>query len=89
MAIPRPRPNTVAMKKPARVVQSVTQELSAIATRYCHSAANTSEGAGRMVSGTVNAAQTISQTRNRASVNAAGETTLMAMSRRSISVLFL
>ena len=43
----------MAMRNPASVVHSVTHELSMIGARYCQSAPKTSEGAGRMVSGTV------------------------------------
>src|SRR5918992_4573001 len=81
--MPSASPNTVAIRKPARVVHSVTNELSKIGLRYCHSAANTSEGAGRMVSGTSSALQIASQTRNSATTKAAGETTLIANSRLS------
>ncbi len=73
------------MRKPASVVHSVTQELSMIGARYCQRAPNTSEGAGRMVSGTSSALHTTSQTTNSATVNTTGETTLMRNSRRSIS----
>src|SRR6185436_6436010 len=81
--MPSARPKMVAMRKPASVVHSVTQELSTIGLRYCQSAAKTSEGAGRMVSGTFSALQTISQTTNSATVKSAGETTLMPSSRLS------
>src|SRR3954469_5594125 len=70
------------MRKPASVVHSVTHELSMIGLRYCHSAPNTSEGAGRMVSGTSRALHTISHSTKSASVNAAGDTTLIANSAR-------
>src|SRR5688500_13424401 len=83
--MPSSSPNTVAMRKPASVVHSVTHELSTMGARYCHSAANTSEGAGRMVSGTASALHTISQKTNSRTVNTAGETTLMPNSRRSTS----
>src|SRR5687767_8988650 len=76
-AMPSARPKAVAMRKPASVVQSVTQELSMIGLRYCQSAPNTSEGAGRIVSGTSSARQTTSQTTKSSTVNTAGETTLI------------
>src|SRR5688572_10845170 len=81
--MPSSRPNAVAMPKPASVVQSVTHELSAIGLRYCHSAPNTSEGAGRIASGTLNALHTTSQITNSAMVNSAGDRTLIASSRLS------
>src|ERR687898_585018 len=81
--MPSTRPNTVAMRKPASVVHSVTKELSQIGLRYCHSAPNTSEGAGRMVSGTCIARQTISHATNKPIVKRMGETTRMANSRLS------
>src|SRR5690348_9443230 len=81
--MPSTRPNTVAIRNPARVVHRVTHELSTIGARYCHSAPNTSEGAGRIVSGTFNALQTASQTKNSATVNRSGDTTLMVNSRLS------
>src|SRR5512134_98796 len=84
MAMPSPRPNTVAIRNPASVVQSVTNELSQIAFLYCHSAPSTSEGAGRMVSGTSSAVQRISQARNSANTKSVGETTRIANSRLSI-----
>src|SRR5829696_4311507 len=82
-AMPSSRPKAVAMPKPASVVHSVTQELSAIGLRYCHKALNTSEAAGRMASGTLKALQTTSQITNSAMVNSAGERTLIASSRLS------
>src|SRR5688500_3838820 len=81
--MPSARPNTVAITKPASVVHSVTNELSQIGLRYCQSAPNTSEGAGRIVSGTLSAWQTISQTTNIAMTKAAGASTLIASSRLS------
>src|SRR6185503_3009770 len=82
-AMPSARPKSVAMRKPASVVHSVTNELSQIGLRYCHNAPNTSDGAGRMVRGTLSARQTVSQTTNRPTVKSAGDTTLMANSRLS------
>src|SRR5262245_51539030 len=82
-AMPSARPNAVAMRKPASVVHSVTQELSMIGLRYCQSAANTSDGAGRMVSGTFNALQTASQKTKRRMTKTEGEITLIANSRLS------
>src|SRR4029079_2724323 len=81
--MPSARPNRVARRKPASVVHRVTNELSRIGVRYCHSAANTSEGAGRMVSGTSRTLQTISQMTSSATTNSVGETTLIANSRLS------
>src|SRR5687767_6683238 len=81
--MPSARPNSVAMRKPASVVHSVTNELSQIGWRYCQSAPNTSEGAGRMVSGTCMARQTISQATNRPIVKRMGETTRITNSRLS------
>src|SRR6185503_12042122 len=81
--MPSARPNTVAIRKPASVVHSVTNELSQIGLRYCHSAPKTSEGAGRIVSGTFSAWHTISQATNSAITNALGEKTRMANSRLS------
>src|SRR5687767_11163089 len=81
--MPSKRPNSVAMAKPASVVQSVTNELSQIGLRYCHSAPNTSEGAGRMVSGTSSALQMTSHARKSAITKTAGETTRIANSRLS------
>src|SRR5687768_14736404 len=81
--MPSASPNTVAITNPASVVHSVTNELSKIGLRYCHSAAKTSEGAGRMVSGTSSALQMASQARNSATTKAVGETTLIANSRLS------
>src|SRR5690242_13466789 len=83
MTMPSSRPNTVAIRKPASVGHRVTNELSAIGARYCHSATNTSEADGRMVSGTLRPRQTSSQIRNKAMVNSAGETTRMPNSRLS------
>src|SRR5712692_4166639 len=83
--MPSARPKTVARKNPASVVHSVTYELSAIALRYCHSAANTSVGAGRMASGTLSSRQASSQIRNIASTNTVGDTTLRASSLLSTS----
>src|SRR5688572_21120512 len=82
-AMPSSRPNTVAIRNPASVVHSVTNELSQIGLRYCQSAPKTSEGAGRMVRGTLRARQTISQTTNNATVNSAGDSTLITNSRLS------
>src|SRR5918993_4631177 len=81
--MPSARPNSVAMRKPASVVHSVTNELSQIGLRYCHSAPNTSDGAGRMVSGTCIARQTTSQVMNNPMVKRMGEITRMANSRLS------
>src|SRR5687768_11321395 len=81
--MPSARPSAVAMRNSATLVQSVTQVLSMIGLRYCQSAPNTSEGAGRMVSGTFSARQTISQTTKSSTVNTVGETTLIANSRLS------
>ena len=82
-AMPSASPNSVAMRKPASVVHNVTNELSQIGLRYCHSAPNTSEGAGKMVSGTCKALQTISHATNNPSVKSKGETTRMVNSRLS------
>src|ERR1700752_4777557 len=81
--MPSARPNAVAMPKPASVVHSVTHELSAIGLRYCHSAANTSEGAGRIASGTLKILHAASQATKSATTNRHGDTTLMASSRLS------
>src|SRR5688572_4870467 len=81
--MPSKRPNTVAMANPASVVQSVTNELSQIGLRYCQSAPNTSDGAGRMVSGTSSALQTSSHATKSAITKTAGETTRIANSRLS------
>src|SRR5688500_19096851 len=81
--MPSASPNKVAMRKPASVVHSVTNELSQIGLRYCHSAPKTSEGAGRMVSGTCSARQTTSQATNNTIVKRIGETTRMTNSRLS------
>src|SRR5512145_1651037 len=81
--MPSRRPKTVAIAKPASVVQSVTNEMSQMRFVYCQSAPKTSGGAGRMVSGTSSALQSASQTKKSTITNKAGETTRMAISRLS------